>query len=381
MRKVIAKIDLENIVSNANSFLSLTGKPLCAVVKANAYGHGAEETVNALSGVADVFAVSLLCEALAIRVAACGKDILILTPPCDEKDIITAAKNSFVLTVGDLDTVNSIIRLSASLALPIRVHLKVNTGMNRYGMDERDLQTACKKLSLQSGVFVEGVYSHLYDYTLESASNQRGRFLEMQSLVKSFFPNAICHLSATYGTLLGRDFHFDMSRIGLGLYGYLPSGAQDIEKKVIHKLSLKKAMSVWAEVSAERVYQTGGVGYGKAVAPVCSKLSVLRCGYADGFLRARENGIFAFEKNANNLCMDACIQIDEKRKGDWTPILLDAENTAACTGTISYEVLCAATRRAEMVYDDVTFCGGQSNKGRGNAEETTSRPYERTPRQ
>lgn len=356
MRKVIAKIDLENIRHNAKAFLSLTEKPVCAVVKANAYGHGAEETVNALSGLVDVFAVSLLCEALAIRVAACGKDILILTPPCTEDEAITAAKNGFILSVGDLETLHWLIRLSALSGLPMRIHVKVNTGMNRYGMDEKDLVSACQCLSMQTGVCVEGLYSHLYDYTLTTAKEQLGKFLKMKTLVKRFFPHVVCHLGATYGALLGNDFHLDMTRIGIGLYGYLPDGAQDIDQGVIKTLALKRAMSVWAEVSATRIYQGGGVGYGNATIPTQENLAVLRCGYADGFLRKKKNGIFQFHKNANNLCMDACIQIDKKKKGEWVPVLVDAKQTAEETGTISYEVLCAATRRAEMVYDDVTFC-------------------------
>ena len=357
MRKVIAKIDLENIKENAKTFLALTGKPICAVVKANAYGHGAEETVNALSAIASVFAVSLLCEALAIRVAACGKDVLILTPPYCDEDIITTAKNGFILTAGDIDCVDSCIRLSNTLDVPIRLHLKVNTGMNRYGMDENDLRVACQKLCAQTKVQVAGVYSHLYDCDKTSAEIQRQKFVKMQSLVKRFFPNATSHLSATYGALLGKEFSFDMTRIGIGLYGYLPSGVNDD-----CGLVLKKAMSVWTQVSATRVYQDGGVGYGKESAPLGVNLSVLRLGYADGFLRKKDDGIVGFEKNANNLCMDACIQFDEKNKGDFVPVLLDADRIASITDTISYEVLCAATRRAEMVYDDATFCKRQLNR-------------------
>ena len=357
MRKVIAKIDLENIKHNAKAFLSWTKKPICAVVKANAYGHGAEEVTNALSGLADVFAVSLLCEAMAIRVAACGKDVLILSPPTLKADVITAAKNGFILTVGDLETAKRLIGISKENELPIRVHLKVNTGMNRYGMDEAEIENACELLSKQTRVRVEGLYSHLYDYSLITAKKQRALFLQMRETSLKYFPNLICHLSATYGAMLGEDFAFDMTRIGIGLYGYIPDGAQDVSMETIEKLSLQKAMSVWAEVSATGKYIDGGIGYGKASAKKGAPLTVLRCGYADGFLRKKDNGICGHENNANNLCMDACVRIEKKEKGIWLPILTDASQTAACAGTISYEVLCAATRRAEMVYDDVTFCG------------------------
>ena len=67
--------------------------------------------------------------------------------------------------------------------------------------------------------------------------------------------------------------------------------------------------------------------------------------------------VCGYENNANNLCMDACVRVGESEKGTWLPVLTDAAETARITGTISYEVLCAATRRAEMVYDNATFCG------------------------
>ena len=81
MQKVIAKINLKAIVTNAKYFKESTGTKLCAVVKANAYGHGAVNVVNALSGLADFFAVSLIEEGIEISTAVCGKDILVLTPP------------------------------------------------------------------------------------------------------------------------------------------------------------------------------------------------------------------------------------------------------------------------------------------------------------
>ena len=91
MQKVLAKIHLGNIRRNAKQFRDFTGTELCAVVKANAYGHGAEEVVNALSGVADCFAVSIIDEAVQIRGAACGKEILVFSPPITTQDVLFGA--------------------------------------------------------------------------------------------------------------------------------------------------------------------------------------------------------------------------------------------------------------------------------------------------
>ena len=351
MRKTIAKIYLNNIRENAKAFQKATGKRLCAVVKADAYGHGAEEVVFALGGIADCFAVSLLDEALEIRVAACGKDVLILTPPLDEEGALCAAQNGFILTVPDVETAKLVARVSERYAVHVRVHLKTNTGMNRYGMNTQTLGKVCKYLSGKRRVFVEGAYSHLYGNTRESAENQRRIFLQMQTVCLRYFPDAIFHLSATFGSLLGEEFAFDMTRIGIGLYGYLPSGAKPLERaKTLH---LKKGMEIFAVRAACRKYSFGGAGYGESGLPLKKgmKMSVVRYGYADGFLRKRENGVCGYERQANHLCMDACVRVENGKKGVLVPVMTDAEATAKATGTIAYEVLCAATRRAERIYD------------------------------
>ncbi len=353
MKKVRAEIHLRKIKNNAAAFKRLTGNKLCAVVKADAYGHGAEAVAAALTGVADCFAVSLLDEAIAIRIAACGKDILILTPPLDEADAYAAVCGGFVLTVSDLYTAKLAMAAGKRSGRVARVHLKVNTGMNRYGTDVRTLGKICALLLGTSEVRVEGIYSHIYEYTLVGASYQRTLFLRAVNVCRRYFPDVTAHLSATYGALLGRAFAFDMTRVGIGLYGYFPDGAQDINERVQRALALEKGMTVYAVTATTRKYSFGGAGYGRAfekeLAP--KRLSVMRFGYADGFLRKKENGVCGANRNANNLCMDACLRVGGAHRGTWEKIVDDAATVARATDTISYEVLCAATRRAEKTYD------------------------------
>ena len=344
MQKVRAEIYLKNIQSNARVFKTLCGVSLCAVVKADAYGHGAERVACALERIADCFAVSILDEAIKIRTAVCGKDIIILTPPTSEQEIYLAAKNGFIISVGDLSCAKLVEKTARLYQTLVRVHLKVNTGMNRYGMDIKTLERVCKLFVGQNRVCVEGLYSHLYGESKESAVLQRERFEKMRTLAKRFFENIRCHLSATRGVLLGEAYRYDMVRIGIGLYGYLPNGEKN--------LPLKKAMKVYAQVTATGRYTGGGAGYGEHPAHIKKgeRIHVCRFGYADGFLRKRKNGTHGFEKNANNLCMDACVRKGYAKKGDWITVLDDAEKTAKITGTIAYEVLCSATRRAEIEY-------------------------------
>jgi alanine racemase len=336
MRKVCAHIQLKALQSNAQVFRAWTNTRLCAVVKANAYGHGAEETVCALSNIADCFAVALLDEAKAIRIAACGKDILILTPPTGIEDIYQAAVNGFILTVSDTATARLVMAAAKKYRLFIRVHLKVNTGMNRYGMECRQVENVCKTLSLCPFVQVEGIYSHIYH--AETAQSQRELFLQAVDVCRRYYPEAIAHLSATYGATLGKAFAMDMVRVGLGLYGYLPDG---VDKNTAHSLQLQKAMRVTADVMSVKKYRYGGAGYGQPTWEKPPKyLTVKRVGYADGVLRKAEDGV----------CMDATV-FHGAIYGKRVTVLGDADEVAKATGTIAYEVLCAATRRAEFIYE------------------------------
>ena len=341
MQKIVAQIHLGNIQRNAEYFKRRTGVKLCAVVKANAYGHGAEEVTFALSEIADCFAVALVDEGLQIRQAACGKDILVFSPPITEEEAYEIIINGFIATVPDLWTAKLILRTCGKYRLTARVHLKVNMGMNRYGMNGSMLGKVCTFLKGKPFVKVEGLYSHLYDTDKEIANAQRALFVKLQGICKRYFPSFISHLGATYGATLGQDFAFDMVRVGLGLYGYSP--AEEC-------LPLQKGMTVRAKITCSRKYTFGGVGYGKPPLPA-QQIAIVRGGYADGFLRKRENGTQGGENNLNNLCMDVCLRESKQKRGVWTELLADAAQTAKKTGTIPYEVLCAATRRAEFIYD------------------------------
>lgn len=323
------------------------------MVKANAYGHGAEEVVNALSGKADFFAVALLEEGLCIRGVACGKEILVFTPPTTEEEVFCACCNGFALSVGDIKTAKLICDTCEKYALRVKVHLKVNTGMNRYGAEANEVEEICNRFYQSGWVELTGVYSHLYQCVKKTAERQLGLFLRAEEICKRYFPNATAHLGGTYGGLLGKDFSRDSLRIGLGLYGYLPIEKATAENGVKEIPSLEKGMEVYAKTVAEREYSFGGAGYGipRTALKKGERLTVCRYGYADGFLRNPKNGVCDEQMQTGNLCMDACIRKDG-RVGEEIPIMTDAEQTAKRTGTISYEVLCACTKRAEFIYDN-----------------------------
>ena len=348
MQKIKAKIHLGAIRRNAERLKALSGKKLCAVVKADAYGHGAAETVCALSSVADFFAVALIDEAKDLLIAACGKDILIFTPPQTEAETLAIVQDGFIATVPDLFTAKLVVRVCQNYGVRVRVHLKANTGMNRYGMGLSELGKACKLLKACAAVSVEGAYTHLYECTRVRAQEQNLRFEKVQTVCKRYFPKLLFHLGGTFAAIADQSFSCDAVRVGIGLYGYLPCANPCVR--------LEKAMEVFAPVVAVRKPSYGGLGYGKTPSKTrlrkTGRISVIRCGYADGWLRKKHNGADGAEKNVNALCMDVTIRKGRLPRGAWIPVMTDADATAKRTGTISYEVLCAATRRAERIYDD-----------------------------
>ena len=348
MQKTVAIINIKAVQENARFFKERTGAKLCAVVKANAYGHGAEEITDALSGLADCFAVALIEEGISIKPVAYGKEILVFSPPTDEKEARALILEGFTACVVDFASAKLLTEQATRLKKRVSVHLKINTGMNRYGLTKTELERVCRLLAGQAFVRVSGVFSHLYTTKRKEAEKQRALFLERSEFCRKYFPNAVRHLSATFGGLLGKEFSFDMVRVGIGLYGYLPCKKKFLKEEI----PLKKVMRVYAKCVGVRRYFFGGAGYGAL--PVKLKrqsfLSLLRVGYADGFLRKRHNGTKGAEKNANNLCMDICIRKGRAKKGEWVELMTDADETARKTGTISYEVLCSATRRAECRY-------------------------------
>ncbi len=350
MQKIKAEIHLKSIQDNAKAFAKLCKVKVCAVVKADAYGHGAQEVACALSGVVDCFAVALIEEGLALQAAATGKEILVLTPPTDEAQAFAIVSGGLTGSVTGISDAKLFLKVCKKFRLQAKVHLKVNTGMNRYGMTLSELEKVCRMLFARKEVEVTGVYSHLY--SPESAEGQRALFLQASALCRQYYPTATRHLSATYGCLKGEDFAFDMVRVGIGLYGYLPDGLTDTERKKAEGLRLKKGMTAYALAVGSHTYDFGGAGYGKPCVDLRKgeKLTLLRAGYADGLLRKADNGVLGAERNANNLCMDICIRKGEEKKGSWVLLFSDAEEVAKKTERIAYEVLCAVGARAEYIY-------------------------------
>lgn len=323
MQRTISKISLPAIRQNALKIKSLckTAK-FFAVVKADAYGHGAEEVSRYIEDIADGFCVAIIEEGISLRVAGILKPILVLTPPLDGFDVERAKYYNLTLTVNSVHTAN--------LLNGAACHIKINTGMNRLGCNVGELPALLEKLPPES---IEGVYSHLYaPEDARASANQLALFEMAKNRVKSINPQAVAHLSASGGLLRGEKYLFDGVRCGILLYGYAPAG--------FSSNGFKPALKVYARQTQITRFIGGGVGYNHADKNY-NKLYSYRCGYADGFKR----GVPLGEKT---LCMDSFVS---RFGGDEQCVMDNAEEYAKRCGTIAYEVLTNVTRRSEKVYE------------------------------
>lgn len=322
MQKTLSFVNLRAIRHNAIKVRSMLGdKFFYAVVKADAYGHGAEETARYIEDIVDGFCVAIIEEGIALRVAGIVKPVLVFSPPLDESDVARAEFYSLTLTVNCLQT--------ARLIGNAKCHIKVNTGMNRVGVCLSDLPEVLNALNAEQ---IEGVYSHMYaPHDGVASARQLKVFERAEELVRTKQKDICAHFASSGGLLRGGKYLKYGVRCGILLYGYAPQGFK--------KRGFEPALSVYARRIQTTRFIGGGVGYNLADKNY-KTLTTFRLGYADGFFRAVPLG----EKN---LCMDAFIREDG---GELICVMKDADEYARRCGTISYEVLTKITRRSERVY-------------------------------
>ena len=332
-----AVINLNELKHNALNIKNKLPKKVKfnAVVKADAYGHGAPAVANALYQIVDSFSVALVEEAITLRLSGIEKDILVLIPPMP-CDLERAVNYNLILTVASVADVQRIERECQRQNKKLKVHIKYNSGMNRLGVD--GLQDLKQILDLISGckfVCLDGLFSHFANPENKKALiATQNNFLLANNLVKGYNNKVISHISASGGFLRGK--YADMVRIGILLYGYKPFESDRVKVNPI--------MKIYAPVIARRTLDQGqGVLYGDYKVTEQTDIALVRYGYADGLFRKEVLG------QVNNRCMDISAVLGCGR-GDFACVMDDADMLAKKYGTISYEILTKSALRAEKIY-------------------------------
>jgi len=371
-RPVWAKISLENIVHNYREVRRLVGPDVqvMAVVKANAYGHGATEVSKALDAAgAERFAVAIMNEAVGLRKDGITKPILVMgwTPA---EDYERALQNEITLTIFSLQEAEELSRISTALNKKALVHIKVNTGMTRLGFctDRTGLEDAAQIIRLP-GLEVEGIFTHLAkadESDKTYTKKQLALFRDFVSGVeeKTGFRFRIKHAANSAAVIDHPEAYFDMVRPGIMLYGLKPSGEVRLER-----VDLRQAMTLQARISYVREVTAGVcVSYGgRFVTPADAVIATLPLGYADGYSRLLTGKAQVICGGirvpvVGRICMDQ-LMIDvtrvnpRVRQGDIVTLIgsdrdnfISVDELAANLGTINYEVTCMISARVPRVY-------------------------------
>eukprot|EP00741_Cyanophora_paradoxa_P017424 tig00020965_g16833.t1 len=374
VRPTRAVVDLDALRDNYEAIQAHVGgsTKVMAVVKANAYGHGLVPVAKYLEEHTDMpyFAVAIVDEGVELRKAGIKRPILVLGGIVREQAEL-ALQHGLTLTAHSIDKLSLIDAAAASLGVRARVHLEVDTGMERVGVHWYKARPFIQhSLERATHCEVEGFYSHFAAADaadLSSAREQLGRFREALALYDELGapPPPIRHLANSGGLLQLPDCHFDMVRAGIALYGVLPSS------ECSRPLPLRPCLSLLSKVVYFKVVEEGAaVSYGHTWrAPSRIRVVTVPIGYADGFPRGLSNRGQVLIRGGRyevvgRVCMDqAMVNIGwgEAYNGDEVVVIgeqtgpagsgrIGAEDVAGWLGSIPYEVLTGISSRVPRIY-------------------------------
>ncbi len=358
------EIDLAAIEENIRLIRQRTNRHVMAVVKANGYGHGAIQVARAAQrGGASWYGVARLEEALELRRAGLDDPVLLLgyTPPQRYEEAIV---NQISITAWDFDQVYELSQAAAHVNQTARVHLKVDTGMSRLGIQPQDALTLARKITTTSAVLFEGLFTHYAradEADQKPTEAQAKRFQEVICSLEAegIRPNWL-HASNSAASLKQPGDHENLVRAGIAVYGLQPSPECPLHQGFRPALTWRTILSQVKTLPPGR-----GLSYGHIyITRSAEKIGTIPIGYADGFRRTTGNQVLVGGVKVpvvGRVCMDqALVQLDavpEAKAGDEVVIIgeqgqnrISAEEVAARWGTINYEVVCGIGARVPRIY-------------------------------
>lgn len=358
--KTWVEVNRADLVHNFAEFKKrlAPGTAVMAVVKSNAYGHGAREVATSILGSPKAntvwFGVDSVQEGAALRKHVGRAPILVLgfTP---REELVLAARHDLRLTVYDYETIRALEKIKAQR--PVRVHVKIETGTTRQGVGEMELLDFVKKIKRTPGALFEGLSTHYAN--IEDTSDHRYAFLQLnrfkhaiELLEHAGITIPMKHTACTAAIALFPKTHFNLVRLGLGLYGLWPSSKiRNLGRaRGIH---LRPAL-VWKTIVAQVKTVSKGtpVGYGLTErVKRLSRIAVLPIGYWDGYdrgLSSRGEVIIRGKrcKILGRVCMNMCMvdvtDVPTVRVEDEVVVLggeITAEDLAEKAATVNYEII------------------------------------------
>lgn len=364
------EIDLSALTQNVSQIKQLLAPKtdLMAVVKADAYGHGAVTVARSvIQAGANWLGVATIPEGIELREAGIKTPILVLGATNTPEQIRAIARWNLQPT---LCTPRQALIFSETIAerllqTPLPVHLKLDTGMSRLGTSWEEAKEFAQLVARLPNLQIASIYSHLAtaeDPDRTIAKQQQQRFEQaISSIQEAGLQLPRLHLANSAGTLTDSSLHYDMVRVGLAIYGLYP--AEHLQSV----LDLKPVLQVKARITQVKTIQPGtGVSYGhRFVATRPTRIAVVGIGYADGILRNLSNQMVVLAHGqrvpqVGSITMDQLMldvtQVPDLQEGEVVTVLgrdgdqvISADHWANILGTISWEILCSFKHRLPRV--------------------------------
>ena len=360
------QIDLDAIRDNLRAVRAKTGTNVMAVVKADAYGHGAVQVARHLEQDCSFFGVSSVAEAMELRQAGLKKPILILghTPV---EGFSRAVELEIRIAIFKLEDARELSRIAQFRGITAHIHLAVDTGMSRIGFQatEEDADL-CAEIARLPGLHIEGLFSHFAtaDCADLSRSEEQAKLFDAFSdmLAQRGVTVPIRHMNISAG-LMNFSAQYDMVRSGIVTYGLYPSDEVDPGL-----LPLKPALSWYSRISHIKTLPAGrSISYGGThVTDRPTRVATVTVGYADGYFRSLSGRFYVLIRGKRapilgRVCMDQMMvdvtDIPDVSLSDRVTLVgtdgdesITVEQIAAVAGSFNYEFICSIGRRVPRVY-------------------------------
>ena len=370
IRSTVADIDLDAIVSNVEAIRARAKADVIAVVKADAYGHGAEAVAETcFEAGAVMVAVAAVEEGLALREGGVNGPILVLLGPTDSSEVAHAVAQDLFLVVWDVERARAISEAATVLRRTVRVHFKVDTGLTRLGAPVKEAAARYRAIASLPHIEIDGIFTHFATADDPDTSNDRAQFEEFRGVLSSLPDRPrLVHAAASAGVAaFGPLEGMNAVRTGLAVYGLHAA------PHLASALALRPALTWRSRVHRIASVPAGtGVSYGHEYRlPRDGTIATVPVGYGDGLPRiAGKRGAVLVRGRrvgfAGRICMDLVMldvtEIPDAREGDEVVIIgaqagakQTAEDLAEACGTISYEIITGIRRRVPRRY----FRGGK----------------------
>lgn len=368
-RETVIEIDLDALQNNINQFRSILAPDvrMMAAVKANAYGHGAVPIAKAaLEAGVDALAVAFVDEGMQLRNAGIQAPILILGYTPDHA-IEEAIRHRIAITVYHPSQLKIIHNIAEKLDIPAQIHIKVDTGMGRIGLQPEEVLPFLAEAKHCRHIFIEGIFTHFATADEEDQTyfhHQRKLFEQVIDQIRqSGFHIPIIHCANSAATIRQPRTVYNMVRIGISLYGLYPSNEVDRQR-----VRLSPILTFKSKIAHVKRPPAGwGISYGKTYTASGEEwIATVPVGYADGFSRQLSNRGFALVNGVRvpivgRICMDQ-LMLDVTKAmpvsvGDEVVFYgrqgneeITVDEVANWLNTIHYEVTSMLSERIPRIY-------------------------------